>query len=51
MVGFQDLVGWGMIDRSWLDIGRQGPEIKDLVCLLKLEEPLREFKQEFKWRV
>lgn len=29
---------------SWLD--RQGSEIKGVVCLLKSEEPLKEFKQE-----
>lgn len=36
-------MGRGWQAASWLD--GEGPEIKDLVCLLKLEEPLEEFKQ------
>lgn len=43
MAGFQGLVGSGWQAESWLDTQR--PEIKDLVCLLKLEQPLKEFKQ------
>lgn len=27
-------------------LDKQGSEIKDLICLLKLDEPLEEFKQE-----
>lgn len=44
MVGFQDAVSGGWQVMSWLD--RQGSEIKGVVGLLKLEEPLKEFKQE-----
>lgn len=28
-----------------VNLARQGPEIKNLICLLKLEEPLKEFMQ------
>lgn len=42
MVGFQHPVGggWHVVN----SLGKQGSEIKGLICLLKLEEPL-EFKQ------
>lgn len=43
MAGLQDLVGKGWKAASQLV--KQGSEVKDLVCLLKLEEPLKEFKE------
>lgn len=42
MIGVQGPVGEGQQVVSWL--GRQGSEIKGLVCPLKLEKPLKEFK-------